>query len=610
MNTGKHENVGIYMRKYLDEALAEYSRSDYYPFHMPGHKRQRLGDFVPEEIDVTEIDGFDDLHHAEGILKEGQERLAALFGADESFYLINGSTAGILAAVCGCMKKGGRLLIGRNCHKSVYHAAYLMEARLEYLYPEPTAFGIQGSVAPEQVKERLNSLSDIQAVVVTSPTYDGVVSDIAAIAAIVHAYGIPLIVDGAHGAHFGFSELFPQKAIALGADLCVESLHKTLPACTQSAALHMKRTAPAFVTDACPAPVSEVNRKEKTAEPVRGYRFEPERVRRYLDIFQSSSPSYVLMAGMDRCVRLLEADVKKYRCGNQRGSSRFGAFEEKLRRFYDNCGDFQRVRVFPSAYFSRTEDGCPCNPVKEGRVNPDFGRKRTEGTDETTGIFVRDPSKILISAEAAGFSGQQLYELLLEKYHLQMEMASGHYVCAITTIMDTEEGFRRLFTALREIDREAGNRAAERLGSITPPELYLPQRKVMEIAQATDAEKTPVPLREAEGRVSGAFLYLYPPGIPILVPGEEITKEVMEIIRDCTERGLRVQGLPGYSYTLKQAASAVMTIRLDSVDMEFVKDASSPSPPHRAINPGDMDPIGQNSRSTTILRISGENGRT
>ncbi|MCD8332772.1 MAG: aminotransferase class V-fold PLP-dependent enzyme, partial [Clostridiales bacterium] len=180
---------------YLDEALTEYGRSDYYPFHMPGHKRQRLGDFLPEEIDITEIEGFDNLHHAEGILREGQERLARLFGADESFYLVNGSTAGILAAVCGCIRKGDRILIGRNCHKAVYHAAYLMEAKAEYLYPKPTDFGIQGSIAPGQVEKMLAERKEVRAVVITSPTYDGVVSDIRAIAEIVDWDGIPLIVD-------------------------------------------------------------------------------------------------------------------------------------------------------------------------------------------------------------------------------------------------------------------------------------------------------------------------------------------------------------------------------------------------------------------------------
>ncbi len=405
----------------MDEALIEYSKSDIYPFHMPGHKRQRLLGVPPEEIDITEIEGFDDLHHAEGILREGQIRLARLFGADESCYLVNGSTAGNLAAVCGCMEKGGQLLLARNCHISVYHAAELMEARVSWLEPEwieapaqegctpkDTGFAIPGSVSPTQVEEALCQFPDTQAVVITSPTYDGVVSDIRAIADIAHARGIPLIVDAAHGAHFGFSDGFPQKAIALGADLSVESLHKTLPAYTQSAVLHLMRTKTGKKPDS-------QNNPEGTA-----YRFDPERVRHYLDIFQSTSPSYVLMAGIDRCVRMAGEDAVRYRDPAAREDSLFGQFEERLACFYRGCEELSAVRVWP-------------------------------GKGDTAGIYARDPSRILISAAAVGLSGQQLYDLLLEKYHLQMERAAERYVLALTTIMDTDEGFARLSRALKDI---------------------------------------------------------------------------------------------------------------------------------------------------------------
>ena len=175
-------NETIENEKYLDQALLEYCNSDAYPFHMPGHKRQRMGNWNCEAIDITEITGFDNLHHAEGILLEAQQRAAQTFGADESYFLVNGSTAGLLAAVCGTVKKGGRLLMARNCHKAVYHAVYLMELQTEYLYPERTEFGIQGSIVPEQVQRMLELYPDTQAVLLTSPTYDGVVSDIAAIA--------------------------------------------------------------------------------------------------------------------------------------------------------------------------------------------------------------------------------------------------------------------------------------------------------------------------------------------------------------------------------------------------------------------------------------------
>ncbi len=537
---------GNNFNNWLDEALIEYCALDIYPFHMPGHKRHKLGDLAPEEIDITEVEGFDDLHHAEGILRGGQERLGRLAGADESFYLVNGSTAGILAAVCGCVKKGGRLLIARNCHKSVYHAAYLTEARLEYLYPEPADWEIRGSISPAQVDEALRRNPDIQAVVITSPTYDGVVSDIGAIADIVHAHDIPLIVDEAHGAHFGFADCFPPKAVELGADLCVESLHKTLPAYTQSAALHMKQTVP-------------------------GYRFDAGRVRRYLGIFQSSSPSYVLMAGIDRCVRMIGEDRKLYCDPATRPESLFGQFEEQLRRFYERCGELRTVRVFPGVSAAPEADTQPGAAVPGAGAPP---RPAAPGADTqpeaaAPGIYARDPSKILICAEEAGLHGQQLYDLLLDKYHLQMEMAAGSYVTALTTIMDTDEGFARLFEALTEIDRAAGGAqkasgkagpsaaggAQEASGEAAGPSaaggapddsvLYGPKKKCLEIAQAMDAESASLPLSEAAGKTAAEFICLYPPGIPILVPGEVVTGEIVRQLERCAGCSMRIRGLQG-----------------------------------------------------------------
>ncbi len=494
------QSQGSAMEKYLDEELTAYGRSDIYPFHMPGHKRQRMGEFTPEQIDITEVEGFDNLHHAEGILREGQERLAQVFGADESFYLVGGSTAGILAAVCGCMKRGGRLLIARNCHKSVYHAAYLMEAKLAYVCPEQTEYGICGSVAPSQIDEALERFPDTQAVVITSPTYDGVVSDIRAIADLVHARQIPLIVDAAHGAHFGFSKGFPEKAIAQGADLCVESLHKTLPAYTQSAALHQMRTMPG------------------DGEEKKAYLFNADRVRRYLAIFQSSSPSYVLMAGIDRCVRIIRDDAACYAQAQTRAGSLFGQFEGRLNTFYQSCDKLRQVQVIPG-----TEPGAD--------------------TDQMAGIFARDPSKILIRAQRAGLNGPQLYDLLLDRYHLQMEMAAPDYVTALTTIMDTDEGFARLLLALEETDRQAAGRPAREAEQQDLLILYGPMEKSLEIAEAMDAETTDLALSRAAGHTSAEFVFLYPPGIPILVPGEVISEDVTARLEACAGQNLRLQGM-------------------------------------------------------------------
>ena len=184
----------------LYDKLKAYSESDFYAFHMPGHKRNKtlLGIELPYDLDITEIDGFDDLHHADGILKEEQERAARVFGAEESHFLVNGSTVGILSAIAGVMNKGDQILVARNCHKSVYHAIYMNELNPVYLYPRfDSELQLNIEISAEDVRRALNRYPQIRAVMIVSPTYDGIVSDVAEIAKAAHEKGLPLIVDEA-----------------------------------------------------------------------------------------------------------------------------------------------------------------------------------------------------------------------------------------------------------------------------------------------------------------------------------------------------------------------------------------------------------------------------
>ena len=512
-------------REYLDKKLKEYGESDVYPFHMPGHKRQDMEMGHPEQMDITEVDGFDNLHHAEGIIARAQQQMAKVFGADKSFFLVNGSTAGLLAAICAAVRKRGKILIARNCHKAVYHAIYLRELSVEYVYPMHTQWGIQGSINPEHIREKLKADDQIEAVLITSPTYDGVISDIEAISQVVHAHNIPLIVDEAHGAHFGFSDGFPQKALALGADVVIESMHKTLPAYTQSAALHLK-----------------------------GNRVREEEIQRFLGIFQSSSPSYLLMAGLARCTRIME----------QQGPALMKDFEKRLEDFYKKTADLKYLCVFPM--------GKPCVFSCAGDASAENGcaaagdKGRT--ADPWKSIYGKDNSKLLIFCQNANMSGQKLARILLESYGLQMEMDSGHYVTALTSLMDTQEGFDRLISALHEIDRAVeSEHCAEKHGessdamcetenlsdqSVTGWQqciqiLYQPKEKRMEIATAKECKQETVALAEAAGRVSAEFAYLYPPGIPFLTPGEEIPENLIRKLHVLTAEGFEIQGLEDLS---------------------------------------------------------------
>ena len=226
----------------LYKKLERYGQSDFYPFHMPGHKRNlasSAGKF-PFERDITEISGFDNLHHAEGILKEAQENAAQLYGTRRCFFSVNGSTAALLSAISACVSKGGSILVARNCHKAVYHALYLRELQPVYIYPhEDSRLGINGGISPSRVERYLEEHPEVEAVLITSPTYDGIVSNVEKIAEIAHRHEVPLIVDEAHGAHFRFSEYFPVSAADLGADIVIQSFHKTLPSMTQTAVLHV-----------------------------------------------------------------------------------------------------------------------------------------------------------------------------------------------------------------------------------------------------------------------------------------------------------------------------------------------------------------------------------
>ncbi len=458
----------------LYEKLEMYGCSDYYGFHMPGHKRRLVGKQagaeLPYRMDITEIEGFDDLHHACGILKEAQELAARVFGADETHFLVNGSTAGILSAVCGVTEKGDTILVARNCHKSVYHAMYLNELKPVYLYPGfDRESGLNTRIDPEDVREALRRDGSIRAVVIVSPTYDGVVSDVEAIGEAAHEKGVPLIVDEAHGAHFGFHPAFFPNSNARGADVVIHSVHKTLPSLTQTALLHMN-----------------------------GRLADRKKIRKYLDMLQSSSPSYILMASIDRCVRLMEKEAREI----------FPPYVEMLFETRRRLSELRHMRLIE-------REDC-------------------------------DKSKIAISVKDADISARELYERLHRRHHLQLEMAAGTYVLAMTAAGDTKEGMERLTDALLLIDNEIGLKKTD---DFRPPGHGMPRLEtVCSLSRAEGREKEYVPWERCAGRVSAEYAYLYPPGIPLAVPGERLTEEAAESLCWYMRQGYSVEGLKRERY--------------------------------------------------------------
>ncbi len=295
----------------LFEKLKEHDKSGMEPFHMPGHKRnkEKAPDIDPYAIDITEIDGFDDLHHPTGCIAYAQKRAAEIYGSKKTYFLINGCTGGILAAVSACTAKADKILLARNSHKSAYNAVLINRLKPLYVWPDE-----DGAVTRESVEDMLKKNEDISCVFITSPTYEGVVSDIRGIAEAVHSYGKPLIVDEAHGAHMRFSDIFPESAAECGADIVIHGIHKTLPSLTQTALLHVN------------GDIADIKMLEK-----------------YLAAYQSSSPSYVLMGAADHCMSYIE----------HAGKRDFAVYEENLRYIYDKLASLKNLYVLP---YGKTRD--------------------------------------------------------------------------------------------------------------------------------------------------------------------------------------------------------------------------------------------------------------
>lgn len=440
----------------LYDKLKDYSKSGIYPFHMPGHKRSDITEegIIPYNIDITEIDGFDNLHSPNGVISDIQNKAAELYCAENAFILINGSTGGILSAVRSMTHMGDKVIIARNCHKSVYNAAELCCLDVDYIFPDTDDYGIITSVSLETLENKLiQHNSAVKLVIVTSPTYEGVVSDIKSIAEICHKFGALLLVDEAHGAHFPFSDIFPDEALACGADAAVISLHKTLPSLTQTAML---------IT----------NSKELS-----------EKLKNNLAVFETSSPSYLLMSSVENCVDFC-----------RKNHSKFKEYAKRLVKFRTDCTSLQKLKLY--------------NPYKNNKV------------------FDYDLGKLVISTAETNISGTKLADILRKEFSVEIEMAYSDYVIAMTSVCDSDEGFDRLLLALKAVDsrlcRECNNK------DISLEKLFTGKNfKSCEIEKFA-VEK--LELSKSAFRTSAEYIWAYPPGIPLVVPGEIISTELINYI--------------------------------------------------------------------------------
>lgn len=434
---------------------------------MPGHKRNTdlLGVSLPFNIDITEIYGFDDLHSPSGILKSAAQKAEKLFHSTHSYMLINGSTCGILAAIYAVTKYGDDIIIARNCHKSVYNGCMINNLKLRFIRPkQDTESGVNGSITPESVREAIEACPTAKAVVITSPTYEGVISDIKSIAEITHRHNIPLIVDNAHGAHQLFLQNAKGEPISCGADIVISSLHKTLPSLTQTAAAH-----------------------------VNGDLVHPKKFENALSIFETSSPSYVLMSSIDGCFDFL-----------MNSGELFSEYEKRLRDFSERMKALKHLKIL-------------CH-----------------GNDNITNhnFYAFDIGKIVICTVGTNISGTELMNILREKYNIELEMSYPFYAVAMTSVCDKSEGFERLAAALIETD-----------GAIKSDEKAVP------ILTLPEAKSSGIGLREAAElagggtdypKISGRYIYAYPPGVPIVIPGEIVDEEILRYVEELRRCGVRV----------------------------------------------------------------------
>ncbi|MBS5306410.1 aminotransferase class I/II-fold pyridoxal phosphate-dependent enzyme [Clostridium tertium] len=463
----------------LFDALKEYVDRDTLPFHVPGHKKgvgidKEFKNFIgenPFKIDVTVFKLVDSLHHPTGPIKKAQELVADAYESHASFFSIHGTSGAIQAMILAVVNDGDKIIVPRNVHKSVTSGIILSGAVPVFMEPEiDKKLGIAHGVTPEAVEKTLKENPDAKAVLIINPTYYGVATDIKKIADTVHSYDIPLIVDEAHGPHLAFSEKLPMSALKAGADICAQSTHKIIGSLTQGSLLHVKSK---YV--------------------------DPKRVQQILNLMQTTSPSYIIMASLDCARRQIALEGK-----------------DLLQKTIELCKYTRdEINKIPGFYcFGEEVLGKP-------------------------GSYSFDPTKLTISSRELGITGFELDMILADKYHIQMELSDFYNVLAVGSFGDTKEGMDRLLSALKEISNDYYGKKEPVQDFLDIPAI---PTKILNPREAFYSDKISIPLNESIGKISGEFLLAYPPGIPVLCPGEEITQEVVDYVHDLKRANLYVQG--------------------------------------------------------------------
>jgi len=452
----------------LFDAVVEYGRKRPAFFRIPGHRyergiNQKWRDAVGDRIfafDLTETSLTDDLHNASGPILEAERLAAELWGSDCAHFLVNGSTCGNEAMIMAAAGEGETVCIPRNAHKSALYGLILSGAKPIYLMPPvEEEWVLHGGITPEMAEDMFRKNPGCKGLMIVSPSYFGLCSDIAGVAEVCHAHGAILMVDEAHGAHCYFSDKLPKGAIEQGADVVVQSIHKVTGSLTQSSIIH-----------------------------IQGKLVDRELLENNLALLQSTSPSYILMTSLDMARHEMAMN---------------GA--AMMDRAVDLANEARRaINEIPGA-------SC-AGPELAGRA----------------GIVAVDPTRLTVSADEIGVTGFELKNMLWDDYGIDMELANYRNALAIVTYANDEEDLNRLVEAMKDIaKRFAGGKPLPHMTMLTGMPEYVNSPR-----EAYFAEKETVSWAECVGRVAAELIAPYPPGIPVIYPGERMSREIWTFIDD------------------------------------------------------------------------------
>lgn len=458
------------MKAPLFDALIRHINRSTGNFHVPGHKQGQAFDDAGKkwfasvlQLDLTEVGELDDLHHPQGAILEAQQLASAAFRAEHTLFLVGGTTAGILATILHLCRPGEEIIIQRNCHQSVFHGCMMAGAKQRYLPCEFDQNGMEIPISPDTVQQMIRQYPQAKGVVITSPSYFGVVQNVREIAEICHAHQIPLVVDEAHGAHFGFHPRLPRSAIDQGADVSIQSTHKLLTSMTMSSMLHAQ-----------------------------GERVNIADIMRWLRMIESSSPSYPLMASLDLARRWIATKGK-----------------EELERLLIALDHFR-------------------GNIKNGSF-----------IHEVSVLSPHDPLKLTLVADP-GVSGYAMADWL-NKQGIYAELADHRKVLFVFSPGTTESELSRLEQVLRRLDREISHFPKE--PSFNLPSFSIHTQAKVEFDELRRRKRRWIPLASAAGEIVTEMITPYPPGIPLVLPGEELREEVLHFLCDVIRRGGNVRGI-------------------------------------------------------------------